>query len=283
MPKARKSPTIDTSLDEVVDRLRSHPAVDGVLIVGSASRGELNPASDYDLVIVLSEMPIPLHVGVTNIDGRFTDVVFHTTTQLDEFLHTDEPLHFWHWTGRLVGWLEEGQIVFDRRGCLQKAQKKAKEGDWLARTGTASGMKAWSGVNYNLLVLRRYLSSDDPLYLETADLRMMIYGPSDLFFNYFETRRLRWDGEKAAIKYLQKHDPDYLSMFKQFLTENERHAKFRLYEVLAERTIAPVGRLWQTTDTIMMLDGDESTSKMEQKALNFWEELIQERETNENN
>lgn len=275
MPERRYSTTSGISLDEVIHRLSEHWAVDGIIVVGSASRDKLNPASDYDLVVVLSEMPVPLHVGVTNIDGRFADLVFYKTEQVNAFLATTEPLDFWSWTGRMVGWLQDGRIVLDRDGRLQQGQKKAKEGEWIRPSGTEHGFKAWNSVNYNLQVVGRYLSSDDPLYLATADIRMMIYGPSDLFFNYFEIRRLRWDGEKTAIQYLQKHDPEYLALFNQFLAENDRQAKFRFYKQLAEMTVAPVGRLWQENDTVMIIDADEVTPEMENRALDFWQELVQ--------
>ena len=213
MPKSRQSTTDSATLNEVTERLSQHPAVDGLVVVGSASRGELNPASDYDLVVILSAMPIALQVGVTAIDGRRADVIFCKTAQVEEFLAASEPLDFGSWTGRLVGWLREGRLVFDRDGRLRQAQQKARRGDWLLPAGTAHGFGPWNGVNYNLQVARRYLASDDPLYLATADVRMMLYGPSDLFFNYFEARRLRWSGEKAALQYLQAHDPEYLSLF----------------------------------------------------------------------
>ncbi len=103
---------------------------------------------------------------------------------------------------------------------------------------------------------------------------MMIYGPSDLFFNYFEIRQLRWDGEKAAIRYLQKQAPQYLTLFNQFLTERDRKVKFRLYKKLAEMTVAPVGQLWYENDTVMVINADEVTPEMENRALDFWEHLL---------
>ena len=275
MPKTHKSTTDDATLNEVTNRLSRHPAVDGLIVVGSASRGELNPASDYDLVVILSTMAVPLRVGVTSIDGRRADVVFCRTARVEEFLAAVEPLDFGSWTGRLVGWLREGNVVFDRDGRVKQAQEKASGGDWLLPTGTASGLSAWIGVNYNLQVARRYLTSDDPLYLATADVRIMLYGPSDLFFNYFEARRLRWSGEKAAIQYLQQHDPAYLSLFNQFLSEPDRQAKFKLYEELAALTVAPVGELWAEDDAIMMVDAEAVTPEMEEGALDFWESLLQ--------
>ena len=89
------------TFNEVITRLSAREAVDGLLSIGSTSSGELTAASDYDLVIVLSAMPASLgSVGVTYIDGRFTDLLFVTTEQLDDILGLQEPIDHDDWLGR---------------------------------------------------------------------------------------------------------------------------------------------------------------------------------------
>ncbi len=83
-----------------------------------------------------------------------------------------------------------------------------------------------------------------------------------------------WRGEKEAIRYLQTHDPEYLAIFNQFISESERHAKFALYEQLAVRTVAPVGTLWRDGDAVMLVDAPQVTQEMERQALDFWEGLV---------
>ena len=273
MPVIRKSTTNLLSLDEVTERLIRNNVVDGLLLVGSASRGELTAASDYDLVIILSEMPEPLHVGTTYIDGRFSDLVFFTAAHVDQFLSATEPFGFWDWVGRFIGFCGAGTILFDRHGQLRRAQAKAQNGEWIKPDGEHEAHQAWSRVNYNLQVVRRYMTSDDPLYLQTADIKMMLYGPQDLFFSYFTIRQRRWDGEKAAVRYLQEHDPGYLELFNRFLSEHDRHQKYQLYEKLAELTIAPVGRLLREGESTMMVDANPVTPEREAKALAFWQDL----------
>ena len=277
MPETRRSTTNDLPFAEVIARLGRHDAVDGLIVIGSARSDEMSPSSDYDLVVVLSPMRVPLHVGITYIDGRIADLIFHTVAQVEQFLAADAPLDFGSWKGRLVGWLETGDIVFDRRGRLRAAQAKARNGSWIRKDGDNNALSAWNNVNYNLQVIRRCLLSDDPLYLATADIRMMLYGPPDLFFNYFAVRGIRWRGEKSAIQHLQQDDPGYLALFSRFLAESDRTEKFRLYEELAVETIAPVGQLWQDGDTVMMVDAEDVTPQLEQQALDFWQELVCER------
>lgn len=46
------------------------------MYLGSTRHGAIHLASDYDLLVVLSEMPVPLKVLLTTVDGRLADVLF---------------------------------------------------------------------------------------------------------------------------------------------------------------------------------------------------------------
>src|SRR4051812_34689529 len=80
------------SLDEVIASLSARPAVDAVLTMGSTATGALHPASDYDLLVVLSEMPVPVFLAMTTIDGRMAELYFTTTQTLDTLLALDVPI-----------------------------------------------------------------------------------------------------------------------------------------------------------------------------------------------
>jgi predicted nucleotidyltransferase len=274
MPETRRSTTATLSLDEVIARLARQEAVEAILLVGSAAHNAMTPVSDYDLAVLFSQTPLPLHVGTTQIDGRFTDLIFFNGGHAEQVLNAAEPLNDREWAGLLVRYLVEGELVYDRDGRLNRARAKVQSGDWLQPLGDGDLFGPWSRVNFNLQVIRRYLQSDDPIYLLTADIRMAIYGPSDLFWSYFTLRKMPWRGEKEAIHYLQTHDPEYLAIFNQFISESERHAKFALYEQLAVRTVAPVGTLWRDGDAVMLVDAPQVTPKMERQALDFWEGLV---------
>ncbi len=274
MTKTAKSITDNLTIDEVIDKLAQQGIVSGIIVVGSAAQAMMTPASDYDLVLILSEMPVPLHTGVTYIDGRFTDLLFHTVDQVEAILAATEPFEFWDWVGRLVGWLETGQVRFDRHGKLGAAQEKVRSGQWIAPVGDGAIYGAWQTINYNLAVVRRLLTSTDPTYLMAAEVRMALFGPQDLFWNYFAVRGLQPDSEKKQIAYLQKHDPTFLADFHRFLMEPDQGEKVRRYVALAERVLAAVGPLWQASETILNLSGKDRTVAMEEEALDFWTDLI---------
>ena len=69
------------TLGKVIVRLSKSETVEGVLVIGSAGDDRLTLASDYDLVVVLTEAPRALApYGVTYADGRLTDLLFVTAS-----------------------------------------------------------------------------------------------------------------------------------------------------------------------------------------------------------
>jgi len=260
------------TLDEVIARLSQRKTVEGVLTIGTTSGDKLTPASDYDLVIVLSALPEGLEpYGVTYIDNRLTDLLFVTTAQLDKIRALEVPLDSWVWLGRIIAWFGAGHIAFDRNGQLQQIQDKVRAQPHL-KPLDKDARAGWWRVNYNLTQTLRMLASDDPVYLITAELRMALYGPADLLFNYFDIRNLTWHGDKEAVRYLMAHDPTYLARFQAFISESDLVTKAELYKELAAHTVAPVGDLWpQDITALAVKQGSDPESQRE--ALSFWEAL----------
>jgi predicted nucleotidyltransferase len=262
------------TLEAVLDQLSQHPAVDGLVTVGSTGRGALTPVSDYDLLLVLSEMPVPLHVGITYIAHRLTDLLFATTTHIDHILTASVALNGDAWEGRVARWLATGKVVFDRHGRVGQTQTKLQSGTWIQPFADIDSYGAWIGVNFNLLHTRRLMRSDDPIHLHAAELRISLYGISTALFSYFRIRKLPWEGDKAAVRYLIAHDPEYFAMLQQCLREPDPHRKFAAYEQLAAATLTPIGDLWSGEPTVLWNDMVPATWEILEGGLAFWEELL---------
>jgi hypothetical protein len=268
------SPSQDLTLEEVIVRLSSHEQVAGLLLIGSTARSQLTPASDYDLALILSDMPVPLHVALTTIDGRLTDLLFVTLAQIDEVLALDTPVDQGQWLARVVRWLEAGQIAYDRTGQIARAQAKVQAQNWLRARGPMDAYGAWFRLNFNLAHTRRLLTSDDPTYRAAAELRLSLYAPSDLLFGYWEIRDLRWEGEKAAVRHLKVHDPAYLAAYLGFLREIDPEHKLAAYEALAVKTLAPLGVPWPADATALALD-EAVTPERLQAGHRWWQSLFE--------
>ncbi len=231
-------------LDQVIRHLGTHEQIVGLLAIGSLVNNALTPASDYDLVIVLGGIAPLWYVGVTTIGGRFTDLLFVSSDALRQIRELASPLADAHELAPVIRWFERGAILLDRMGQLDSIQRYVRQSRLLDSASDAGAHGAWFATNYNLAVVDRLVRSPDPHYPSVADIRMAVYGHSDLWFNYFAIRGIEWDGDKAAWHYLRERDPDYLSSYCDFVTTTVRADKLDCYRRTAARATAPLGGLW---------------------------------------
>jgi hypothetical protein len=269
----RPATTAKLTLAEVVARLAEHADVAGVVQLGSTGDGTLTTASDYDLLVILNAMTVPLYVLFTTIDGRLTDVIFSDTHFIDDILHNKKIAPATPTVGNLLTWLQEGQIVYDADGRLHAAQAKIAHGSWLCPPDDKAVFEVWQGIHYNYHQTKRMLLADDEVYQTAVDLRLT-YMLTDMWFGYFTVRRLPWQGEKKAVHYWQSHDPAYLAIFEKYLQARQRHRRFALYTELAQHTLEPVGGLLLTPTTTATLTGDDWQTADVAIALDFWDSLL---------
>jgi hypothetical protein len=235
---------IPHALDRVLAQLRANAQIVGVLAIGSLVHRTLSPSSDYDLVLVVRDMAPLWYVGVTTIGGRFTDLIFVSAEAIEQIQRLSDSIPTTHELAAIVRWLQQGSILIDRHRVLHRVQQHIQSQNLVEPISDQAAHGAWFAINFNLAVARRYVRSPDALYQATADMRMAVYGHSDLWFNYFTIRKLPWDGDKAAVTYLREHDPAYLEVYQRFITTTDRQAKLAYYEQAAMHATEPLGSLW---------------------------------------
>jgi len=280
MPGARwsgVSATASLTLDEVVARLSARPAVEGLLTIGTTRVGRLTLTSDYDLVVVLTERPVPVHVGLGTIDGRLADLLFVDQQTVRDVVDRVDPLPAHEWVGRTARWLHAGEIRFDRHGLLRAAQDRVRARDHLRPVSDLEAYGVWFGINYNLKQTERMLAAEDAVSLEAVDLRLA-YMVMQAVAGYFTVRGLLWEGEKAALRSLKEYDPNYHACLSGFFAASDRRERFRLYAELARRSLAPMGVDWPTEETAFTFDSaampdTQPRDDVLRNAIEWWEDL----------
>ncbi len=269
-----RSQTEDLSLAEVVANLSRQPLVEGVVLVGSTGEdGALTAVSDYDILLLLSEMPVPLYVIFTTIESRPSDLIFSDTAFIPPLLTAEvinpDSLEL----ASLYRWLQNGRIVYDADGRLLEAQKKLQQYSWQKEMPTEAIYGVWQGIHYNYWQTKRMLASKDMVYETAVDLRLT-YMMTDVWFGYFTVRQLAWQGEKKAVRYWQANDPGYLQLFQAYQNETDRQKRFDLYAQLADWTLAPLGGLQEDMLVLPTLTGEWEMGDLE-TAVQFWHKLVQ--------
>jgi hypothetical protein len=273
MPLLLESPSNHLTLDAALARLAADDRVDGLALFGSRGGGAALPASDHDLLILVSDLPVGIFQMLSHIDGRMADIVFVLTAQADRLLAAAGPVATNTSDGRFLLKMQTAQVVYDASGRLARAQAKARQGGWQAPSTYADQYGAWFWHNHALFHIKRMAQADDPDYHTAVDL--MLYGAlHDICRAYYRLRNLPWEGEKAAMRYLQRHDPAYLGLLRECLAATERARKAQLFEQLATETLRPVGQAWQPGCTAVILDAPDATAAQIETALDFWQSLF---------
>lgn len=172
--------------------------------------------------------------------------------------------------------MRQAQIVHDASGRLQRAQNLARQApsnDWLLPPAYSTLYAAWFWQNHGLYHMKRMAQSDDPAYLTAVDM-MLLACLSDVGRAYHSVRHLPWQGEKAAIRYWQQHDPYYLALLRECLAATIRANKLQLYEALVVQALSPIGDLWKPGITAVYLDSPVQNAEQIETALAFWESLL---------
>jgi hypothetical protein len=271
--------TNEMTLDATIARLAAHPAVAGLLLMGTTGTDALTPASDYDLLLILDQPDASLGMVQTWIDGRLTEIYCTPQAALARIVDDSASWSDRSEEGAIVRWLRDGRIVHDRENRLRQAQERVRATPPPRQANDAQIYAAWRSIGYNVAQSRRYLASDDPVAWEAVDWRLL-HGIAEIHNHFFTVRRLPWRGEKPAIRYLAEHDPAFLALQRRCLAEPDRRRKFALYEDLARHALAPVGDLWQPGTTVVSpgpgfgATGDTAASGTVGSALALWQALL---------
>ncbi|MCP5094869.1 MAG: hypothetical protein GY943_04885 [Chloroflexi bacterium] len=261
-------------LDDVTVQLSLHEAVHGIVWIGSTGTDKQTKDSDYDLLLFVSPMSVPLHVIFTTIDGVLTDVVFAELPVLDRIMAADDLSALSVKDGALMHWLANGRIQHDRNGRLTQAQTRLNQEQWQDTLPAAELRKQWQKVNYNWLQTKRMLAANDPVY-ETAVSMRLHYMIAELYIAYFHVRQMGWQGEKTAVRYWQAQDPDFLALFMQYQATSDCVTRFSLYEKLAQHTLASVGGLWdQPATSASLAHPTENDEAAMQASISLWHNLL---------
>jgi predicted nucleotidyltransferase len=269
------------TLEEVLARLAASEAVDGLALFGSRTSDRRNPISDYDVLILVTRPPVNIFQMLTHIDGRMADVVFVRSETADRVLAEQalSPVSATSPTGMFLLKMQAAHIVYDASERLRRIQQlmahyaQQPTYDWLLPSTDTALYDAWFWQNHSLSHLKRMVRSDDPVYLTAVDLWLPAC-LKQLCRDYGSIRGLPWQGEKAAIRYLQEHDPGYLARLRECLAETDRRRKIEFYEALVKITLAPMGELWTPGITAVYLDDPAKHSTHLDSALAYWEALL---------
>lgn len=261
-----------TELQNIVENLKSNNGVDAVFLTGSFGANK-KPYSDIDLIIVLRKNVECIRSVFTWIDGMFADVYFFDLENIEKIkdvnwspISSDSDENKHRMNRLLIYWLKEGSIQFDKSGKL--TELKSKEID-LNKVGKGEKENYWMNINYNFEANTRYFNSDDPIYLEALEIRLL-YSMPQVICGYFVFRDIPWHGEKNAVKYFKEKDLVFYKEFMGFYKSSTLKDKFKHYNQMVKLVFVSDYFLW-SKDGIYSKRIDDA---IDLRLAEYWKNLI---------
>lgn len=222
----------------MLGRLERNPQVTGLIRYGSDHHADGYSVGDYDLFVVLSSQPTveSLHFSVES-----TPVDLNLITL--EALTGQQPTSTFPQLA-----LSNGSVLFDRTAKVGPALARLKEA--LAQTRpeapSAHTVAFLRHGHRHLLDKVRGRFHSEPL------LSRFLLGvnPYWLMENYFRVRRLPFRGERHALEYWRRHEPELYGVLEAFYRTTDVEEQFGLTERLTDLVLAPVGGAWRQGEVL---------------------------------
>jgi hypothetical protein len=251
-------------LSQIINNLGKHQDVDGVFITGSQGDNH-KQYSDIDLVIVLNNNHHKINSLYTWIDGKFADVFFFDNSDIERLM-TKNDIEANSMDAIFIDWLRKATIHFDKSGILNKLKYGLASKTF--PIPISEKQQFWQKINYNLVANTRYFQSNDSLYHDALEIRLL-YSVSELLCGYFEFRDIPWRGEKTAIKYFQVNDVKFYDKFISYTKASNLGDRFKAYQDLVKLTFTDEYKEWLVGDILPQSKENKDVESM----IKYWEDL----------
>lgn len=215
-----------SQLTQTINNLQNHINVDAVFITGSQG-SDHKAYSDIDMVIILQKHEHDLTSLYTWIGDKFADIFFFDHVDLNKIAESKD-LAGNSLDGLLVSWLTNSSVKFDKSGKITKLKSDIVEQSKKLIVPKDEKELFWQKINYNFVANKRYFDSNDPIYHEALEMRLL-YSVSEIVLGYFEFRDVLWRGEKNAIRYLKDNDLSFYNKFIEFTRSTDLGEKYKYY------------------------------------------------------
>ncbi len=240
-----------TELQKIITHLKQNDDVDAVFLTGSVSRGDARSHSDIDLVVILKENKLGFYSFYRWIDGTFADIFFFDLADLARMgaKNIDDGNGM---DAVFLDWLKKADVRFDKSGTLTALQK-AKAGATFS-ISTNEKRSFWQKINYNFVANKRYFESNDPLYHQALELRLL-YSVIEVVCGYLAFRDIPWRGEKEAIRNLSSYAPKFYALFQKYSAAASLKDRFDYYSKMVGMAFTDEYPQWETTDAVLVKKG----------------------------
>lgn len=257
------------SLISLMEKMKSSPRVKGIFTTGTTAT-KMSSSSDIDIVVVLDKNSKDIKSVYTIIENYFSDIFFFDIGFLNR-LKNKQEVSGNNFDGMFLEWLAKGKIEYDPENFLFTLKNKMNTNPPLQKVADLEKNDFWIKTNYNFIANLRYYNSKDELYHKALEFRLL-HSMIELITAYFSFRGIPWRGEKAAVKYLEQNDKQFLSIFQEYTKSDILAGKMKYYAELFNRAFFGEYQKWEN-DFIIPISNQ---NQYDYELLDFWKEIVDE-------
>lgn len=239
------------TIEKMIGTLKSNPHVLGLIEYGSP-RDDYT-IGDYDLFAILK-----------NKDSKVESLHFYVgNTPVDINIKTISEIRELKFAKGFEAALLEGRIIHDPTGKVRlELQKLIQRHEKHKPKGATEHAIAFARHGHKHVFDKiKGRMEEMPLFCKLL-LNINIYW---LLETYFRVRNLQFKGEKHAIAYLEKNDPEIFRGITGFYSAKIPSKQIEISRNLTELVLKPVGGAWKSNEILTF--GDEENLQQRGKEL----------------
>ena len=233
------------TIQEMIELLQENPDVVALAEYGSATYTDSHIDGDYDIIVITAPKLV-----------RSESLHFHIGDMpVDLNLRSLDQIRAMHRIDGFESILLDCRVIHDPSGEARRAlddlrvRHKTSMGRALEQKQIAV-MRHAASHTFDKLREERKL----PLLLKRYLLHQCVYWAVP---QYFEIRRLQYKGEKYALAYLARNEPQMAEWLEQFYTTNDLREQGTLADKIQRFVLEPIGGLWRHGELLAFGDPNQ--------------------------
>ncbi len=228
---------MDFRISDLIERLKASPEVLGIVRYGSRTIQDNSKGGDFDLFVIV-QMRDPDLESIHFYWGQTpVDLGLRTLHDLEQ----EKPLSY------IDPGLADGEILFDRTGTLQELVGAAAD-RWTEPINPLPESEVVLTRFYQQHVLEKVKGriEADPVFCNM----LLSINITWLLHIYYKVRYKKFPGEKVALDWIRRKEPDIAAKIEAFFETTSLKLKLSLSEKLTDLVLEPIGGPWERAEVL---------------------------------
>jgi len=252
------------NLKELIIQLKNNSNVVSIIEYGSRNYCDSSIGGDYDIFVIVKDRLF----SIESLHFYINEIPVDLNIRTVEDLKKKEPLSFIDLS------IFDGRIIYDKNNTVNKLLKENK-GKWFQKK---TDYISEHDIEFERFSKKHVLDKVKGR-LKTNPVMCQLLLNTNVYWllqSYFKFNNMNYPGEKGAINFIKKNEPDIYKKIKDFYHTDNLEEKVVLTKKLSNQILKNLGGLWQK-DEIIAFGINNNIENLKKKGKKVYNELIKPR------